>query len=99
VNANLFALMHIPAGFRIERIGMATSALRLAAEKLITTFRSFFVKTPRRRNGSRERHLEEMQRCNLRSNQIILVGDVSKVMLGCNGEFIRILQTRIKERS
>src|SRR5256885_9084477 len=91
--------MQVPAGFCIERVSVAASALGLAAEELIAALRGLFVEAVGRRYGRGQGHLKEMQRFNFGSNPIVFAGDVPKVLFGGDGEFIGIVQTRVKERS
>src|SRR6478672_6699045 len=76
---------------------MAAGTLTFAVENFFAACGGRTIKTTLRRRWSRKRELIEMKGRKLGRDLVIGIGDVTKTVLGSNGKFRSVVQSRIKE--
>src|SRR4051812_11792335 len=92
VNTHFRRSMHIPAWLGVERIDVAGCTFRAGIEEMLSALRGLVIEAARRRRGSRQGQLIEVQRRQFRSDQVGGVGHVSEAELCGNWELIGIVQ-------
>ena len=99
VNANLFSLVHVPAGLSKERRHVALCALCLAVEYRLSTCGGRSSKLPSGGFGGRHRQLIKLKRGQFRRHHVLFAHACSRTGPRRNWVLYRVVQTRIEESS
>src|SRR5437762_4668208 len=91
VDADLAALMQVPARLRPSWLGVAAGAVGFPAEQLVTAFGRVLVEAALRRSWRGNRQLIEMQRRKLGADQVNIVVHMPKVVGSCDRILLRIV--------
>src|SRR5690349_19457859 len=91
--------MQVVAWLRVERRYVAGGTLRRAVEQRLAAFESSAVVGSRRRLGSGNRELVEVQRGELGRQLVWRTARVARVALGGDGELILVVEARVEECS
>ena len=97
VYANLAAFVQVPAWLGEHRLGVASAALGLSAEKVVATLGGIFVETPFRRLRCGDRKLVKVECGQARRDQIRLICCMAEVVLGRYGKLFSVVQAWVEE--